>query len=270
MARINKSIAWIGILTVLIIFPSVLRAQKVNGWKELKGEHFIVYHSSTAAQAEDILRAAERYYKRIAKNLGYSRTDDFWLFDNRCNIYIYPSKELFHQYQPQAPEWSAGFADYVKRQILGFIGNDTFSKTVLPHEIAHLILKDYLGTSANLPAWIDEGIALSQEELRRKELEKLVWSSFQDRTFIPIFKLAEMRVVLSKHYSEVKLYYAQAALLVDYLIRQSRKDQFVIFCKQLRDGSTLDQALARAYGERLKSTQHLEKAFLDELASRVR
>jgi len=255
---------------ILVVNSPCASAQAPKGWKELKGQHFVIYHAGPPQVADGIMRAAERYYERIAKNLGYQRLENFWLFDDRCRIYIYPSREKFHQNQPQAPEWSGGYADYERHRIISFADSEHFLTTALPHEIAHLILRDYLGAEADLPMWLDEGVALSQEERRRGKLESLVWSSFQERSFIPISKLTKMRVRLSRHHSKVQLYYAQSALLVDFLIRNSKSGEFVKFCRGLRDGFTVDQALKRAYSGRLKSVVQLEKSFLRDLASQFR
>jgi len=261
-------------LFLILSSPPLAQAQEFQSdWLELKGTHFIVYYGGEKPDAAKIMRSAEHYYKKIAKNLGYERLHNFWLFDGRCRIYVYPSRELFHQFQPQAPAWSGGFAEYEEKKIIGFIDGPDFVKTALPHEIAHLILRDYLdsrGTSGNVPMWLDEGVALSQETLRRPALEEMVWKSFQNRTFIPIDKLTNMRVALAKHHSEVELYYAQAALLIDFLMKRSRKNEFVEFCRALRDGLEVDQALSRGYNGRLKSVEQLEGAFLRDLSGQFK
>ena len=260
------------LFVLLLTFPSLAQAAEVpgDGWQELKGAHFIVYYVEVESGAAKVLRAAERYYGRIARNLGYERRENFWLFDERCQIYVYPNRELFRQFQPQAPAWSGGFADYEKKQIIGYLDSADFLTTALPHEIAHLILRDYLGKGVEVPMWVDEGVALSQEEIRRSQLEELVWKSFNDRTFIPIEKLTTMRVELAKHHEEVKLYYAQAALLIEFLMEHSRKNEFIEFCRGFRDGLDADQALARGYHGRLKSVKQLEGAFLNNLSGQFK
>lgn len=237
-------------------------------WKDLKSTHFIIFHLDSAVPAREISRASETYYHHIAKQLGYQRIKNFWLFENRCAIYIYPDRKTFQTYEPEAPSWSGGFADYKKRRIVSYAGSENFAKTTLPHELAHLILAEYLGAEADLPMWLNEGVALSQEGIRRAHLEDMVWGSFQSRTFIPVSKLAQMRVTLAKHHGDVELYYAESALLVEHLLRNSRSGEFTTFCRNLRDGFAVDDALFRSYGERLKSLEHLEESFMADLASR--
>ena len=64
-------------------------AQSSN-WPELKGKHFIVYfQGENRTFPSEVLRKAEAYYDEIAGVLGYARRSEFWLWENRCSIYLY-------------------------------------------------------------------------------------------------------------------------------------------------------------------------------------
>ena len=137
-----------------------------------KGIHFIVWYSSdeSSSWARSILRAAEAYYRRIADNINYSRYRNFWTWDERVNIVVYQSKETFLKMTNQ-PAWSIGGAFREEtllktKMIVTFKQEEGFFDGILPHEISHLILGDFIGFEKTIPLWFNEGVAQLQE--RRK------------------------------------------------------------------------------------------------------
>ncbi len=70
--------------------------------------------------AKEVLRQAEKYYLRIAHDLGYARYENFWVWDKRVKIYIYPDKDSFSQ-ESSSPEWAVGLADYKKKTIMSYV-----------------------------------------------------------------------------------------------------------------------------------------------------
>ena len=126
-------------------------------WKDIKSKHFIIYYaaaqrgasSDAMAKLEDeesyarkAARNAERYYYAIAKTLGYQRRTDFWTWDNRVKIFIYPSNPAYLK-DSDRPKWSRGMTDYAGRKIIGYHTwrEDEFLEEILPHELAHMIFQ---------------------------------------------------------------------------------------------------------------------------------
>ncbi|MBN1913123.1 MAG: hypothetical protein JW788_01845, partial [Candidatus Omnitrophica bacterium] len=64
-------------------------------WKKISGEHFIIYYAQNDEFARELLHKAESYYRKIASDLGYARYSKFWTWDNRVNIYVYPTQEEY-------------------------------------------------------------------------------------------------------------------------------------------------------------------------------
>jgi hypothetical protein len=113
--------------TALILWvcaTSVFYAPEVRAedWIELKSEHFIIMAHDASVPSEDILYAAEKYYQRIASDLGYPRTSNFWTWANRVKIFIYADKASYLKGSGQ-PEWSEGAADYTAKQIISYQGS---------------------------------------------------------------------------------------------------------------------------------------------------
>ena len=127
-------------------------------WQELSGEHFIVYFLENKNFAQDTLDKAEVYYRNIAMELGYPRYSDFWTWDNRVKIYIYPDRKTYLQLTGE-PAWSAGVASYDRKEIVSFAWSDNFLEFLLPHEITHLMFRDFVGFKGEVPLWLDEGVA---------------------------------------------------------------------------------------------------------------
>ena len=112
MIRIKYFLTFICIAS---IFLSSLIAT-AEGWGELKGEHFIIYFVSDEGFAKDVLDKAEVYYKNIATDLGYPRYSEFWLWEKRVKIYIFPDHASYLKATGQ-PDWTHGMADYTNKQI---------------------------------------------------------------------------------------------------------------------------------------------------------
>ena len=129
-------------------------------YQELKGDHFIIYAlNQDTAFAKSVLKSAESYYKTIAFSLDYPRYDDFWTWEKRCLIVILPTRELFYQVTAQE-KWVEGFALPVHRVIAAHSEVPDFVGGVLPHEITHLLLYDYVEGAFSWPDWLNEGLAM--------------------------------------------------------------------------------------------------------------
>jgi len=254
-------------------------------WKILQSEHFIIYFTPEEKAAKEILRKAESYYNRIAFDLHYSRYDGFWTWGNRAKIYIYPDSKSYMRSTGQ-PQWSQGAAFYKKRSIVSFAGNTQFSEDVLPHEMAHLIFRDFIGFKGQIPVWLDEGVAQWEEIPKRKLLQEKVSKLFEDDSLLVLPEM--MRLNIRKVSDNTKLYikstvtkegdpgviflsgdnlvgvyYLQAFSVVGFLIGKYGSLSFADFCRQLRDGKRLEEALRVAYSSDIRSINDLEGKWRD-------
>lgn len=227
--------------------------------EKLKGQHFVVQYDCDKTFAKKILSSAESYYKSIALRLGYRRYGAFWTFDNRCKIILYASRDDYIK-KTGNQLWAGGHADLIKREIYSFVGRDDFIESVLPHEIAHLIFKDYVGLERNAALWLHEGVSVNSEKLRGKYLFDLARMAFNQGDYIPFCDLAKINKL--SNVSDVKmvnLFYAEAVVIVNYLIEQHNSGLFVRFCRDIRDGYSIDKALYRNYAKKaIKNINDLE------------
>jgi len=239
-------------------------------WKELRGEHFMVFYAQEEAQARQVLDSAEVFYRRIASQLGYPRYSEFWTWDKRVKIYIYPDHDSFLKATGQ-PKWSQGIADYNAKQIISFAWSSGFVESLLPHEIAHLIFRDFVGFKGEVPLWLDEGVAQWTEEWKRQQVNGIAGGLLKKGALIPLKKLMTLDIRGIKEGKDsgalINTYYIQSVSLVTFLIQRFGLNSFTDFCRQLREGKTLEEALRSAYPAHIQSIDELEKKWKEYLAA---
>lgn len=282
----------LGMITLIFFCPLIrqeLSADLITlEWKELKGEHFLIYYVQDEKFAKEVVDKSEVYYRRIASDLGYPRYDSFWLWDNRVKIYIYPDHASFLKATAQ-PQWSEGMADFKKKLIAGHVGIEGFLESLLPHEIAHLIFRDFVGFKGEIPLWLDEGVAQWAEEAKRQEMKFKVKKLFESDTLLSLEDIMKLDLRYFSEKTKVYIrstrtkegdpgvlivsgdnliitYYLQSVSLVGFLTEKYGSERFAEFCRQLREGKKMDEALRFAYPTYIRSLKEFEDRWREYLA----
>lgn len=272
----------ISTILILHLFQAGILSQE--NWEEYKGQHFLIYFPEGYQDfVERVSNRAEQDYLRISDYLGYGRSLSFWTWERRVKIYIYPDKSSYLQ-ATSTPEWSIGVANYKKRAISSFVDCEDFLDSTLPHEIAHLMFRDFVGLSKKIPAWLDEGVAIFAEVKNWQEREESIKENAGDGSVLPLRNLMKMDITVVKNpnglfirpaigkrrqtvmfltgESLVNLYYSQASSLVNFLIEVYGTKRFANFCRDLRDGKELEEALQFSYPNSLENIEELEREWL--------
>ncbi|HTL48646.1 MAG TPA: peptidase MA family metallohydrolase [Verrucomicrobiae bacterium] len=227
-------------------------------WQEIKSDHFIVYSATGERTFMDQVAAkSELYYDAIANWLGYARRDGFWTWDGRCKIYVYGSREHYLGETGQAA-WSNGAAVLERRMILSFQEAPGFLDSVLPHELAHLIFRDFVGGKGRIPLWLDEGVAMAQEKDKRKEFDVWIAKMIAEKKWIPMETFMKVGNLQETPGDEAVMFYAQAQSVVRFLLEGYGSERFAGFCRSLRDGDTPQDALAKNYPQDFPTLQAFE------------
>lgn len=273
------------LIVILGIF--CLAAANQPAWLERKGEHFIVYFTQDEKFAQQVLDEAEKYYRNIAFDLGYARYSEFWTWEKRVKIYIHSDHASFLKATGQ-PKWSQGMADYKNKQIVSYAWSQGFLESLLPHEMGHLIFRDFVGFKGEVPLWLDEGVAQWEEEAKRPQVKKLIKSYFEQDNLMSVNDIMKLNVLNLKDTKGlfirptrtkdgkegviflssdnlVEIYYLQSASLVGYLIEKFGSESFSSFCRELRDGKTVQEALRIAYPARISNIRELEYGWREYL-----
>ncbi len=255
------------LLTVIIclgLWDGAAAAEEA-GWQELKGDHFIVCYQGEVRFARCVLRQAEYFYDRIARDLGYTRYENFWKWERRCKIYIFPDKEMYLSATGQ-PSWSIGSAHYGRKEVLSYSGCQAFVEETLPHEIAHLIFRDFVGFESDIPMWLDEGVAQRQEPSKQKVLDYYVWQLAREKKLWSMERLTRAGPGAIENPDNARTFYIQAASVVSFLIDRHGASSFIHLCRQLRDGKTLEEALQFVYPTKMRSLKEMEETWLRYVA----
>ncbi|MFH1478840.1 MAG: M1 family aminopeptidase [Candidatus Omnitrophota bacterium] len=265
-----------------------LLAQQIaqGGWQKLEGEHFVVYFKTTEEKVKGILKDAEVYYANIANEIGYPRYSEFWLWDKRVKIYIYPDHRSFLASSNQ-PNWSHGMANYTEKFIAGYESDQEFLDSILPHEIAHLIFRDFIGFKGEIRLWLDEGVAQWAEERTRENMKETVRIMYatnrllkmkdmmkmnlgdiaENRLYIKdtIDRNSDLAILVVDGNSMVKTYYIQSFSMIGFLIEKYGSTRFAEFCRQLRDARSIEDSLRLAYPFYIRDLDELEKKWREYL-----
>lgn len=251
--------------TIFLSFVSLAYPAKAESWRVYKTTHFLVYYQEAQASSlMDIGARSEEYYNRIADDLGFTRFN-FWLWDNRAKIYIYDNSELYQRTTGQ-PKWSQGVASPDYKTIQAVAGDRDFLETTLPHEIGHIIFREFVGFgNPAIPLWLDEGVASYQQKKRYVNAGAALRQAIAENKFMGLAQLFQFQLYAHNEGADekVRLFYLEAFSLVDYLMRNFGRDNFVYFCQNLRDKKDFQRALSAAYN--FSNLKELEKGWLGYL-----
>ncbi len=235
-------------MVLLIFFLSLPWALADNNWRINKSTHFVVYYKGAPEGfIAEVAEKAEDYYDSIASSLGFRRFD-FWLWDNRAKIYIHDNAAGYQAATGQ-PGWSGGCAKVREKIIHSFPYAKGFLETVLPHEMGHIIFREFVGfDNYAIPLWLDEGVASYQQKLKYSAgIKAEVRNAIGKGSFIPLERLSRFNPQFAMSNESVQLFYAEASSVIEFLIKEFGRDSFILFCQALRDKKDLDRAIASGY-----------------------
>jgi hypothetical protein len=233
-------------------------------WQEKTSTHFRVFYQQDTVFAAAVLRYAEAYYDQIRLDLGLThvvqRDQVPWLWEQRCQIYLYSDRQAYAQ-ATGAPAWSGGFVQYQRRTVYSFLGATAFLEQTLPHELVHLIFREFVGLNNDrVPRWLDEGVAQYAEVGRREAAWELMRTWLAQDIYIPLDQLNQLRLGHASG-GAAHLFYTESVTLVHFFLAAYGPSRFIDFCSNLRDGYSVERALSFATFSRIASLSALEDAW---------
>ncbi len=222
------------------------------GAQENSALHFMVkaYGLDTVRGVSDTAEAA---YTRIMTDTGLYSFQPRGLY----KIVVYGTQDEFCKKTGQ-PDWSGGVA----------VGNALYTyvspriEAVLSHEITHLIWFEYMGRVNADHRWVNEGLAVYQEN-------KALGSRGQGDMFsalrgnmraqsLPMDQMIRLVPATERAYA-VSLWYAQAESMVRFMIERGGRIGFSQFLGALRNGRNFDQAVAEGFPGQWRTLEELER-----------
>ncbi len=250
----------------VVLFLPVAPAEALK-WQERKDEHFIAYHTKEDNPfAGKVLKKSEGYYKSIPKKLGITRYSQFWTWDNRVKIWLYPDRATFLN-ETKKPEWARAVANYKKKEIKSYKGHSgtPFVDGPLPHELSHLVLRDFIGLTKKVPLWLDEGVAQMMEVGKAGRAKRYVRQLLDTDNFMSVGTLTKLNIYRVRDKQLVDMFYMESCSLIGFLIEEFGSDKFYRLCREIRDGESLDDALKKAYSGSIRSVDELNEKWKKHL-----
>lgn len=202
-------------------------------------------HFKVKAYGQDtvigVSNTAEAAYTRIMTDSGLNS----FLPRGLYQIVVYGTQDEYRKKTGQ-PEWSGGVA--VGNAIYTYMSSRL--EPVLSHEITHLIWFEYMGHVNPDYRWVNEGLAVYQEN-------KAMGSRGQSDLFsglrgnmrsqpIPMDQMIHLVPATERAY-EVSLWYAQSESMVRFMIERGGRIGFSQFLAALRYDKNLDQAVSEGF-----------------------
>ncbi len=235
---------WSLSLFILFFIPAFARAEvSASLWQTKKSQHFIIYYQEAADGFVNALAAsAENYYNGIVDELGFRRMD-FWSWDDRAKIYLFNNSADYLN-ETGGVAWSGAQVSVKRRTIKTFIGQKDFFDSILPHELTHIIFREFIGPKTELPLWLDEGIACSQEKsslVSRMEAAKALVKQGSYLKFDRLFEIYDSTLIVPN------VFYSESASIIVFLLKKYDQELFLDFSRKLRDGTQWKDALLSTY-----------------------
>ncbi len=247
---------------ILMLIPS-LNVSAEQKWNEYKSAHFLIYYKSIPMDfIKTVESAAEDHYRAIAKGLGFNREEN-WVSDKRAKIFIYQDGNDYTVNGDQQ-QWSHGSALASQKTIRTFPSAHGFFDSTLPHEMGHIIFREFVGLEADVPLWFEEGVAMYQEKAKRFGAHTVVKTALKNDEFIALTDLTDMRLYSDSPPQTLELYYAESASIVYYMISELGEFNFVRLCRSLKEGKSFTEALKTVY-VRFRNLDDLNRAWLNYL-----
>lgn len=214
-------------------------------------------HFKVKAYGQDtvlgVSNQAEAAYTRIMTDTGLNSFMPRGLYQ----VVVYGSQDEFRKKTGQ-PEWSGGVA----------VGNAIYTffsprlEQVLSHEITHLIWFEYMGRVNPDHRWINEGLAVLQENKAvggrgQGDMFSSVRGLMRSQT-IPMDQMIHLVPATERAY-EVSLWYAQSESMVRFMIERGGRIGFSQFLGALRYDKNLDAAVAEGFPGAWRTLEELER-----------
>ncbi len=246
---------------VLMLMSTHVQAEKY--WKELKTDNFRIYaHDVDADFVQTVMQEAEETLSDVLENLGL-RKHQIWTQKSPISIYIYKNEDDYVKNGGQAG-WSHGAALIQSRAIRTFPAASGFFDSILPHELGHIVLHEYVGIYIPIPLWFDEGVAMYQEKAKQLGGLKATRIAIKNEKFIPLTQLANVRLYAETDLEKIHLFYAESASIVNFMITELGDFRFRKLCRELKNNRSFDNALTSAY-PRVKDLNDLNKQWVQFL-----
>ncbi len=217
----------------------------------------VTWYRGTEAFGRKVLEVAKQARERLSAEIGLEGE-----MQAPLKIYLYANLDDLHgALHPGGREWVAGQAFPRLSTFLVAISPDQDSVTemqrVIPHEISHLVVHqvapDYV------PPWLDEGLAVLNEELPTPQREAALKAALARNGLLPLETLCAPFPLDSQ---QATLAYAQSASVVRFVRQHYGREGLSRLVAAYGLGATCQRGVERALGVTLKQLEDEWRASL--------
>lgn len=222
-------------------------------WKEVEAAPFTLrWHNGDAAFAANVLAAANQGILRTQAMLPLPSLAPVTLqvYDNPADVQLVA--------QLAGYQWAAGHTDPTAALILFALPPGAQQSLEIerqvPHEVAHLMLYQGLGAQgyANLPAWLNEGIASNVEVYSDPLRSQWLRLGNESEALFPFYSLC---LSFPQDEASARLAYAQSASFVRYLLDQFNPAGFATLVSDYAENGDCLNAPSQTFGKDLNQLE---------------
>lgn len=215
----------------------------IHNWQtQNTGEYLrLHWYEGDTAFASDLSQAA-------SNGLLFNETQSGLKTEAPIDLYIYASTDDLKEAILYEPSWTGGqaFPDQ-NIVILGISQYDLeWGRDAIVHELTH-VLVGHLTFSClgDVPTWLNEGLAVYSEGGLDSASQRQLDDAVQNNTLLTVRSLSSgFSEVADKAY----LSYSQSYSVTKFLVETYGQEKMTNLLVSLREGVTIDEALAQTYG----------------------
>ena len=211
-------------------------------WKSLSsGKVTLFYYESNQSSADELMKATQQALERLATDTGVR-------LDKPIELYIYANSKDLQGSMVFPRDWTGGTA-FTQYNIIA-IGissqNLDWGRKALAHELGHIVTHQltFSPYGANLPTWLDEGLAMHAEGELDPNLEVYLKRAATQQSLISIRSLSSP---FSAKSEDAYLSYAESQSIIEFLLQNYSKDKMADLLTFLKEGMSTDEALIKLY-----------------------
>lgn len=240
-------------------------------WLHAETDHFI-YHFSKRWMAERAAAESETYYGFIKRDLKIA--EDKW--EIKGHIFIFETEAAWKSFVARTgvDRWSGGICSGNEIFLLSPPQASPFTGITLPHELTHLVVNRFV--RGRIPIWLNEGVAEQQSRRHFVTYTKPKGFGFRPPInvvsaphYIPLEELTSANDYPDDP-AKVRHFYIESVRLVQFLVEDHPKQDFLEFLQAMADGSKFESALDRIYGDVYRGLEAFETKFKEVAISKVK
>ncbi|WP_372371531.1 tetratricopeptide repeat protein [Candidatus Uabimicrobium sp. HlEnr_7] len=217
-------------------------------WIKSTTAHFNIYYQNKEL-AQKIASTLEFHWSVIFKKLAPKDTNNNWPM--RCDVYIFPSRKEYMK-NTGLPQWSDGVSQMAYQQgrlfqhkIHLYASAPLLLSNIIPHELTHVMLPWFLKYRVQLPLWLNEGVAMTNEASFRTNSRRFTLKRALKRgSVFPVAQLLNMNEYPSSQ-EKASIFYSQSLSIVEFLLKRGGNAKLLQFTKKAK--SDIKIALKETY-----------------------